>query len=164
MLSSLKAKVLWLAVVWCICIRTHSFKVHLWLIQTFRPFRNSLKLMFLFFFTLLSCCSCPLLNLSKLVLLYQPGRSVCSAHTGFLIVPCIRLERFGRRSFTFTFSGLSIWNALPLFLCIVGMLILPGLDRKKTNKPFLMVKITLFKNLEDDGYICLHALCIACGE
>jgi hypothetical protein len=52
--------------------------------------------------------------LSELLVPYQPSRSLRSADAGHLSVPRIKLETFGRRSFSF--AGPKIWNALPLSL------------------------------------------------
>ena len=49
--------------------------------------------------------------LSDLLAVYTPTRSLRSAKEGYLVVPRVRLETFGKRSFAS--AAPSVWNALP---------------------------------------------------
>ena len=49
--------------------------------------------------------------ISELLISYKPSRSLRSADAGYFIVPRIRLETYGKRSFSF--AGPTVWNALP---------------------------------------------------
>ena len=75
--------------------------------------------------------------LSDLPSVYQPSRSLRSADTGLMTVPRIKLNKYGKR--TFSYIGPVTWNSLPKPLRDA-----PSLPSFKSNLKTFLFKMHLY--------------------